>query len=187
MQMYSESDVDTAILSGQQITILGYGSQGRAHALNLKDSGFDVVIGLRSGGASWSIAEADGHTVKEPSEAVHGAAIVAFLTPDMVQKQLYATVVDADVGAFHDVFEVIDSIGSFVIQERYVEIDRLFQTVNHPFHEREDLTINDINLIHRQGNVFQHCGLTAGLRRHQAVVHLQTVDFLVNGPVLVCK
>ena len=100
MQMYSESDVDTAILSGQQITILGYGSQGRAHALNLKDSGFDVVIGLRSGGASWSVAEADGHIVKDPSEAVHGAAIVAFLTPDMVQKQLYATVVDGiDKGA----------------------------------------------------------------------------------------
>ena len=94
MKMYSESDVDTSSLREQQITILGYGSQGRAHALNLKDSGFDVVIGLRSGGASWSIAEADGHTVKEPSQAVQGAAIIAFLTPDMVQKQLYATVVD---------------------------------------------------------------------------------------------
>ncbi len=94
MQMYSESDVDTSSLRDQQITILGYGSQGRAHALNLKDSGFNVVVGLRPAGASWSKAEADGHNVKEPSEAVQGAGIIAFLTPDMVQKQLYASVVD---------------------------------------------------------------------------------------------
>ena len=94
MQMYSESDVDTSSLRDQQITILGYGSQGRAHALNLKDSGFNVVVGLRAGGASWGKAEADGHVVKEPVEAVQGATIIAFLTPDMVQKQLYGSVVD---------------------------------------------------------------------------------------------
>lgn len=94
MQMYSESDVDTSILSDRQVTILGYGSQGRAHALNLKDSGFNVVVGLRSSGASWAKAEADGLTVQEPNEAVKGAAIVMFLTPDMVQKRLYQSVVD---------------------------------------------------------------------------------------------
>ena len=59
MQMYSEADVDTSILGDQKITILGYGSQGRAHALNLKDSGFNVVVGLRRTGASWAKAEAD--------------------------------------------------------------------------------------------------------------------------------
>lgn len=94
MQMYSESDVDISCLTDRQVTILGYGSQGRAHALNLKDSGFDVVVGLRSSGASWAIAEADGLTVQEPNEAVKGAAIVMFLTPDMVQKSLYQSVVD---------------------------------------------------------------------------------------------
>jgi len=94
MQMYSESDVDTSCLTDRQVTILGYGSQGRAHALNLKDSGFDVVVGLRSSGASWAKAEADGLTVQEPNEAVKGAAIVMFLTPDMVQKSLYQSVVD---------------------------------------------------------------------------------------------
>ena len=94
MQMYSEADVDTSSLADQQVTILGYGSQGRAHALNLKDSGFNVVVGLRAGGASWPQAEADGLTVKEPAEAVKGAAIIAFLTPDMVQKKLYESVVD---------------------------------------------------------------------------------------------
>jgi len=94
MQMYSESDVDTSSLSGKQVTILGYGSQGRAHALNLKDSGFDVVVGLRPDGASWAKAEADGLKVQAPNDAVKGAAIVMFLTPDMVQKSLYASVVD---------------------------------------------------------------------------------------------
>ena len=94
MQMYSEADVDTACLSNKQVTILGYGSQGRAHALNLKDSGFDVVVGLRADGGSWAKAEADGLTVKTPGEAVRGAAIIAVLTPDMVQKTLYESIID---------------------------------------------------------------------------------------------
>jgi ketol-acid reductoisomerase len=94
MQMYSEADVDTSILGDRQVTILGYGSQGRAHALNLKDSGFNVVVGLRKSGASWAKAEADGLSVQEPNDAVKGAAIVMFLTPDMVQKTLYQSVVD---------------------------------------------------------------------------------------------
>jgi ketol-acid reductoisomerase len=98
--MYSEADVDTSCLGEKQVTILGYGSQGRAHALNLKDSGFNVVVGLRAGGASWPKAEADGLVVKEPADAVKGAAIIAFLTPDMVQKSLYnALVSDIDDGA----------------------------------------------------------------------------------------
>jgi ketol-acid reductoisomerase len=95
MQMYSESDVDISCLSDQKIAVLGYGSQGRAHALNLKDSGLNVVVGLRKGGASWPLAEADGLDVAEPHDAVRGAAIVMFLTPDMVQKALYQSVEDA--------------------------------------------------------------------------------------------
>ncbi len=94
MKMYSESDVDTSILGDRKIAILGYGSQGRAHALNLKDSGFNVVVGLRKSGASWSKAEADGLAVAEPNAAVKGASVVMFLTPDMVQKALYRSVVD---------------------------------------------------------------------------------------------
>ena len=94
MKMYSEADVDTSILGDQKIAILGYGSQGRAHALNLKDSGFNVVVGLRKSGASWPNAEADGLAVEEPNEAVKGASIVMFLTPDMVQKALYNAVAD---------------------------------------------------------------------------------------------
>lgn len=100
MKMYSESDVDTSCLADKKVAILGYGSQGRAHALNLKDSGFNVVVGLRPSGASWAKAEADGLSVQEPGEAAQGAAIVMFLTPDMVQKALYESVVDSiDDGA----------------------------------------------------------------------------------------
>ena len=93
MKMYSEADVDATSLADSKVTILGYGSQGRAHALNLKDSGFNVVVGLRPGGDSWPQAEADGLTVMEPAEAVREAAVIAFLTPDMVQKSLYESVV----------------------------------------------------------------------------------------------
>ena len=100
MQMYSEADVDISVLGDQKVAVLGYGSQGRAHALNLKDSGFNVVVGLRKSGASWAKAQADGLTVQEPSEAVKAAAVVMFLTPDMVQKALYQKVVDdIDEGA----------------------------------------------------------------------------------------
>ena len=100
MQMYSETDVDSSCLVGKRIAILGYGSQGRAHALNLKDSGHDVVMGLRPAGGSWAKAEADGLTVQEPAAAAKGAAIVAFLTPDLTQADLYADVVDnLDQGA----------------------------------------------------------------------------------------
>ncbi len=92
MKMYSEADVDSSSLAAKQVTILGYGSQGRAHALNLRDSGFDVVVGLRRDGASWAKAEADGLRVMEPAAAVENASIIAFLTPDMVQRQLYESV-----------------------------------------------------------------------------------------------
>ena len=100
MKMYSEADVDTSILDGKQIAILGYGSQGRAHALNLKDSGMDVIVGLRRDGASWAKAEADGLAVAEIQDAAKGSAIVMFLTPDLVQASLYAAVEDSlDEGA----------------------------------------------------------------------------------------
>ncbi|WP_045728200.1 ketol-acid reductoisomerase [Xanthomonas sp. GPE 39] len=75
-----------------KIAIVGYGSQGRAHALNLRESGFDVTIGLRAGGPTEVKAQADGFVVKRPDEAVKDADLVAVLTPDMVQKKLYEEV-----------------------------------------------------------------------------------------------
>ena len=77
-------------LAKARIAVLGYGSQGRAHALNLRDSGLDVVVGLRPGGPTWKKAEADGFHVVEPAQAVKDADLVAVLTPDMVQPKLYA-------------------------------------------------------------------------------------------------
>ena len=89
MELYSESDVQPDALRGERLAVLGYGSQGRAHALNLRDSGFDVVIGLRPGGATSAKAERDGFAVRPPAEAVEGAGLVAFLVPDTAQGRLY--------------------------------------------------------------------------------------------------
>ncbi len=80
-----------------RIAIVGYGSQGRAHALNLRDSGFDVVVGLRPGGPTEVKARADGFDVKTPAEAVASADIVAVLTPDMVQPQLYRGTIEPNM------------------------------------------------------------------------------------------
>jgi ketol-acid reductoisomerase len=89
MQMYTESDVQSGVLSGERLAVLGYGSQGRAHALNLRDSGYDVAVGLRSGSKSAAKAERDGFAVVEPTTAADGAGLVAFLAPDTAQGQLY--------------------------------------------------------------------------------------------------
>ena len=93
MQIYSQKDVNKKALQKGRIAILGYGSQGRAHALNLKDSGLDVVVGVRKNGPSWTKAKKDGLEVAEPTEAVKNAELVAFLTPDLSQKDLYKEVI----------------------------------------------------------------------------------------------
>ena len=89
MKLYSQKDVDRRALKGARLAILGYGSQGRAHALNLKDSGHDVVVGVRKGGASWKKAKKDGLKVAEPAAAVAGADLIAMLVPDTAQKEFY--------------------------------------------------------------------------------------------------
>jgi ketol-acid reductoisomerase len=89
MQLFVESDVDAKALSGEKIAVLGYGSQGRAHALNLRDSGYDVVIGIRPDGNTTPKAQRDGFAVKAPAEAVKDAGLVAFLLPDTAQAKLY--------------------------------------------------------------------------------------------------
>src|SRR5512139_1802822 len=88
MRAYAKKDVDKKALKGARIAVIGYGSQGRAHALNLKDSGYDVVIGVRKGD-SWKQAKKDGLAVAVPAEAVKGATLVALLTPDTTQAENY--------------------------------------------------------------------------------------------------
>ena len=92
MRLYGPKDVNKKALRKAKIAILGYGSQGRAHALNLKDSGHDVVVGVRKNGPSWKQAKKDGLAVAEPADAVVGAKLVAMLVPDIPQKALYEAV-----------------------------------------------------------------------------------------------
>jgi ketol-acid reductoisomerase len=94
--MSNASTSHTPLAIGR-IAVLGYGSQGRAHALNLRDSGLDVVVGLRPGGPTWQKAEADGFAVVEPAKAVIGADLVAVLTPDMVQPALYKDAIEPNI------------------------------------------------------------------------------------------
>ncbi|MBO9661785.1 ketol-acid reductoisomerase [Dokdonella sp.] len=91
--------VTTQALQTSRIAILGYGSQGRAHALNLRDSGLDVVVGLRPGGPTSAKATADGFVVATPEDAVKSADLVAVLTPDMVQPKLYEEVIAPNLKA----------------------------------------------------------------------------------------
>ena len=89
MKVYYDKDCDLSIIKGKKVTIVGYGSQGHAHANNLKESGVDVTVGLREGSASVAKAEASGLTVKSVADAVSGADVVMILTPDEFQSQLY--------------------------------------------------------------------------------------------------
>ena len=89
LNVYYDKDTDLSIIQSKKVTILGYGSQGHAHANNLKDSGVDVTVGLRAGSASIAKAEASGLTVKMVEQAVDGADVVMVLTPDEFQSQLY--------------------------------------------------------------------------------------------------
>ncbi|MEM1238543.1 MAG: ketol-acid reductoisomerase [Cyanobacteria bacterium P01_H01_bin.26] len=88
-QMYYDSDANLDLLNGKTVAIIGYGSQGHAHALNLKDSGVNVVVGLYEGSRSIAKAEAEGLTVKPVAEAAAVADMIMILLPDEVQKSIY--------------------------------------------------------------------------------------------------
>ena len=89
MKMYYESDIDKELIKSKKIAVLGYGSQGHAHSLNLKDSGFDVVVGLYEGSKSKQKAEEKGLTVLSNSEAVKSADVIMFCLPDTIQGKVY--------------------------------------------------------------------------------------------------
>ena len=89
-RMYYEKDCDLNKLNGKKIAIVGYGSQGHAHAMNLRDSGCDVIVGLYKGGKSWAVAEKDGFTVMTTADATKAADIIMILINDEKQADMYA-------------------------------------------------------------------------------------------------
>ena len=92
-RIYTDEDASPKPLMGGRIAIIGYGSQGRAHAMNLRDKGFDVAVGARPGGPAERKARADGFAPMPIADAVKGARLIALLTPDMSHGALYAEVI----------------------------------------------------------------------------------------------
>ncbi|HBV11261.1 ketol-acid reductoisomerase [Glutamicibacter bergerei] len=88
--MYYEDDADLSIIQGKKVAVIGYGSQGHAHALSLRDSGVEVIVGLAEGSKSRAKAEAEGLKVATVAEAAKWADVIMILTPDQVQAQVYA-------------------------------------------------------------------------------------------------
>ena len=96
--VYYEQHADKSLLNGKQVAIIGYGSQGHAHALNLKDSGQDVVIGLYKGSKSWTAAEKGGFKVMSVGDAAAAADIIMILLPDQTQRQVYEESIRGTLG-----------------------------------------------------------------------------------------
>ena len=97
MHVYYDKDADLSIIQGKKVAIIGYGSQGHAHACNLKDSGVDVVVGLRAGSATVKKAEAHGLKVTDVATAVKSADVVMILTPDEFQSKLYKEEIEPNI------------------------------------------------------------------------------------------
>jgi ketol-acid reductoisomerase len=97
MKVYYDKDADVSLIKGRRIAIVGYGSQGHAHALNLKDSGVKVTVALRQGGASWSKAVAAGLDVRDVAEAVRDADLVMILLPDETHAEVYRQAIEPNI------------------------------------------------------------------------------------------
>ncbi len=99
LKIFHDADADLALLRGRKVAVLGYGSQGHAHALNLRDSGVDVRVGLQDGSKSRAKAEADGLTVNDPATASKWADIIMVLVPDTSQAALYRDAIKPNLSA----------------------------------------------------------------------------------------
>jgi len=97
LNVYYDKDADLSIIKGKKVAIIGYGSQGHAHATNLKDSGVDVVVGLRTNSTSVAKAEAHGLKVSNVADAVASADVVMILTPDEFQSVLYTDEIEPNI------------------------------------------------------------------------------------------
>ncbi len=97
MKVYYDKDADLSLIKGKQVTIVGYGSQGHAHAQNLRDSGVNVTVGLRKSGASWAKAEGAGLKVAEVAEAVRAADVVMILLPDENIPDVYKNDIEPNI------------------------------------------------------------------------------------------
>ena len=97
MKVYYDKDADLSLVKGKKVSIIGFGSQGHAHSLNLKESGVKVTVGLRKGGASWDKAKKAGLKVAEVGDAVKGADIVMILLPDEHHAQVYRESVEPNI------------------------------------------------------------------------------------------
>ncbi len=96
INVYYDKDADLSLIKSKKVAILGYGSQGHAHALNLKDSGVDVTVALRKSSKSWAKAESAGLKVSEVADAVKAADLVMILAPDQDQRKIYEESVAAE-------------------------------------------------------------------------------------------
>ena len=97
MNIYYDKDADLSIIQGKQVAIIGYGSQGHAHANNLKDSGANVCVGLRAGSSSEAKAKAAGLDVKSIADAVASSDVVMILAPDEHQAELYRNEIEPNI------------------------------------------------------------------------------------------
>lgn len=141
-KVFYENDADLALIQSKKVAIIGYGSQGHAHALNLHDSGVDVVVGLRAGSLSWKKAEDAGLSVTDVPGAVAQADVVMMLVPDQFQRHVYKDQVEPnlkpeaalffahgfnirfnyiDPGAGHDVCMVAPKGPGHKVRQSYVE------------------------------------------------------------------
>ena len=97
-KIYYDQDADLGLLKGKKVAVIGYGSQGHAHALNLRDSGQDVVVGLYKGSKSWSRAEKDGLKVTPVTDAAKMADVVMILLPDQTQRSVFEAEIKQGLG-----------------------------------------------------------------------------------------
>src|ERR1700691_4233265 len=98
-KLYYDDSADLSLIQGKKVAIIGYGSQGHAHALNLRDSGVSVAVGLPEGSASRAKAEKDGLAVKSPAEAAAWADVIMILAPDTRQPKLYKESIEPNLSA----------------------------------------------------------------------------------------